>query len=74
MDAYVQNSYTAFGNDGLHFNDSINAMPNIAVSPNVAQALHDASDHLPVYLDLLFKNPISDIEEYFLRERVFGIW
>ncbi len=38
-----------FGNDGQHLNDSINAGLNENVSPETAQALHDASDHLPVY-------------------------
>lgn len=47
-------SYTAFGNDGNHFNDSINRPPNNAVSQAVAQALHDGSDHLPVYADFHF--------------------
>jgi exonuclease III len=51
---YIAASYTAYGNDGNHFNDSINAMPNLAVPQETAQALHDASDHLPVYLDLVF--------------------
>jgi len=48
---YVEDSYTNFGNDGLHFNDSINESPNMAVSPEIANALHYASDHLPVYAD-----------------------
>ncbi|MEZ4784893.1 MAG: hypothetical protein R3F28_12555 [Candidatus Kapaibacterium sp.] len=60
LSRYLPGSYTSFGNDGNHFNDSINAMPNTAVSPELAQALHDASDHLPVYLDLVFeKNTTS---------------
>lgn len=46
-------SYTAFGNDGGHFNDSINRPPN-TVGVEVAQALHDGSDHLPVYADFAF--------------------
>ncbi|MBK9732449.1 MAG: hypothetical protein IPO83_14435 [Chitinophagaceae bacterium] len=45
---YVANSQTGYGNDGNHYNDSINRMPNNAVSLNVANALHYASDHLPV--------------------------
>ena len=55
-------SYTTFGNDGQHFNDSINAQPNTAVSAEMAQALHDASDHLPVYVDFVF-GATSDVEE-----------
>lgn len=63
---YNTGSYTAFGNDGHHFNDSINHMPNTVVDSVTAQALHDASDHLPVYLDLVFGGA-SGVEE---RRRV----
>lgn len=47
-------TYTAFGNDGQHLNDSINEPPNLAVPDSVAQALHDGSDHLPVFADFRF--------------------
>ena len=50
---FVEGSYTVFGNDGQHFNTSILDGPNLMVSAEVAQALHDASDHLPVYADFL---------------------
>ena len=63
VDNYLPGSYTTFGNDGLHFNDSINALPNLAVGPVMAQALHDASDHLPVYLDLLFPRVTTDVRD-----------
>ncbi len=49
----IEGSYTAFGNDGNHFDTSILDGPNSAVSATVAQALHDASDHLPVYADFV---------------------
>lgn len=45
-------TYTAFGNDGLHFNLDINAAPVIPEGQAVADALHRASDHLPVILEL----------------------
>ena len=41
--------YYAFGQDGLHFNGDINSPPtNAAVGQTVADALWNASDHLPV--------------------------
>jgi len=46
---YVLNSLTSFGNDGNHYNDSINKPPNNAVPQFVANAIHYASDHIPVY-------------------------
>jgi hypothetical protein len=51
---YVQGSYITYGNDGQHFRDSINRLPNMAVPDSIAQALYHASSHLPVYLDLRF--------------------
>ncbi|MCX6292178.1 MAG: hypothetical protein NT126_10495 [Bacteroidetes bacterium] len=52
---YVSNSTTAYGNDGNHYNDSINHMPNTAVSLDVANALHYTSDHLPVMANFNFQ-------------------
>jgi len=49
----VPGTYTAFGNDGNHFDTSLLDGPNSAVSATVAQAIHDASDHLPVYADFV---------------------
>lgn len=54
---YVSNSYTAYGNDGLHFNQAINNGQNGVVDTDVANALHDASDHMPVLLRLRFGVP-----------------
>ncbi len=45
-------TYTAFGNDGNHFNQAINNGTNSVVSPEVADALHAASDHIPVFVDV----------------------
>lgn len=53
--AYVPNSQIAFGNDGNHYNDSINRMPNTAVAQNVADALHNSSDHIPVLAQFSFQ-------------------
>lgn len=51
----ITSSYKAYGNDGNHFNDSINRLPNAAVPDSIANALHYASDHLPVYADFVFE-------------------
>lgn len=60
-DAYVPGSYTTFGNDAMHFNDSINSRPNVAVPDSIADALHAASDHLPVYADFRFSSNIASV-------------
>ncbi|MBT3300360.1 MAG: T9SS type A sorting domain-containing protein [Candidatus Marinimicrobia bacterium] len=51
---YITDTYWAVGNDGNHFNQSINDGNNTSVSTAVADALYDASDHLPVYMDMWF--------------------
>lgn len=53
---FISGSYTSYGNDGNHYNDSINKIPNSAVTQTVANALHYASDHLPVYSVFEFGN------------------
>jgi endonuclease/exonuclease/phosphatase family metal-dependent hydrolase len=53
---YVSSSYVTYGNDGNHFNLAINVQPNTAVTPTIADALHNASDHIPVYLTLQFED------------------
>ena len=50
----ITSSITPFGNDGHHYNDSINRLPNAAVPDSIANALHNASDHLPVYANIVF--------------------
>jgi len=53
---YISDTYWAVGNDGNHFNQSINDGNNSSVSDAVANALYDASDHLPVYMDVWFND------------------
>lgn len=48
----LPNTYHALGNDGNHYNKSINSPTNNAVPVNVANALYLMSDHLPVVMDL----------------------
>ncbi len=49
----ITSSYRALGQDGLHFNNSVNDMPeNTSVPPVVLEALYSNSDHLPVIMDI----------------------
>jgi hypothetical protein len=58
LDYVAQGSITsgaypwAYGNDGSHFNLAVNSGTNSTVGATIAQALHDASDHLPVVIVL----------------------
>lgn len=58
---YVPNSLWAFGNDGLHYKDSINRPPNLRISQALANALHLASDHLPVIARFRVQSPKIEI-------------
>lgn len=51
---YVENTYWSVGNDGNHFNQAINNGNNASVNDAMADALHDASDHLPVIATFQF--------------------
>lgn len=60
---YVRNSYHAFGQDGNHFNDSINANPLESHLPQeVLEALYNNSDHLPIVMKLLVNAEVSTDE------------
>ena len=59
---YIDRSYKAVGNDGNHFDQSINQNENSAVPTVVADALYDASDHLPVTMKVLVYDNL-DVEE-----------
>jgi len=56
---YINGTYKVFGNDGNHYNDSINRPPNAVVPDSIANALFYASDHLPVSSLFLFKTSIG---------------
>lgn len=58
---YEVDSYTAFGNDGNHLNQAITNGENQAVPAEVAQALYDASDHLPVFMNISY-TPAEDVD------------
>lgn len=48
----VPGTYVAVGNDGLHHNNSIQDPPTIPEGAAYAAAIHGATDHLPVRVDL----------------------
>jgi len=57
----LTNTMTAYGNDGNHFNDSINRRPNTAVGNDLADAIHYASDHIPIYCNFTFTYTLTGI-------------
>ena len=57
---YVPGTYLAYGNDGQHFNQQI-VNPPYPISEQIAFALHDVSDHLPVVAEFDF-GVVNDVE------------
>lgn len=49
---FITDSYKVVGQDGSSYNNSLNITTNSVVPNNVATALYNMSDHLPVYLEL----------------------
>ncbi len=60
-DNLISASYKAYGNDGNHYNDSINRLPNTAVPDSVAHGLHYAADHIPVVAKYVFQSGTGNI-------------
>jgi len=60
---YSAGSFTAYGNDGNHYNLSVNDGTNSAVPDSVADALYYASDHLPVCAEF---SSISSVQTYLI--------
>jgi endonuclease/exonuclease/phosphatase family metal-dependent hydrolase len=69
---YVSDSYVPYGNDGYHFNTAINAGTNYAVGQVIADALHDAADHIPVYADFQVPAIIVAPEELDFGDVIVG--
>jgi len=66
---YVTNSYKVIGQDGNHFNQSVDDPANYSVPSNVLTALANMSDHLPVILKLAIQQtPFIGIEEESLNK------
>ena len=57
---YIDGSYTAIGQDGLHFNQSVNDPPtNTSAPSDVIEALYGNSDHLPISIKLKIEKTLG---------------
>lgn len=71
----VSNSYTVFGNDGVQrFNKSIDDPVNNKVTAEVARALKCASDHLPVYTDIILGDQEAAVGDAAADSQLTVIW
>ena len=71
----IDSTYKSFGNDGMHYNSALNVVPNQQVSMNIANSLHDASDHLPVLVKIIFSNEkihreVLNVESYSVSDKL----
>lgn len=71
----IDSTYKSFGNDGMHYNSALNVVPNQQVSMNIANSLHDASDHLPVFVKIIFSNEkihreVLNVESYSVSDKL----
>lgn len=57
---YINGSYQVIGNDGNHFNGSINSGSNSQYPDYLANALFYMSDHLPVVLKTKINYPLTN--------------
>lgn len=60
---YIPGSYKALGQDGKRFNGSIISPTNTVVPSNIANALYNMSDHLPVVMQMEASYEINDITD-----------
>ncbi len=68
---YINNSFYAVGNDGRHFDQSVDQNGNSAVSPEIAEALFDASDHLPVTMKMAVYSNLDTEENTMMKWRIY---
>ncbi|MAX79293.1 MAG: hypothetical protein CL843_03850 [Crocinitomicaceae bacterium] len=60
---YGSNSYTTIGQDGQHFNSSVNYGTNNSASSDIIEAVYNISDHLPVTLGMYMYHTIGTSTE-----------
>ncbi len=69
---YVPSTYWGYGNDGTHFNKQL-VDPPYPISQEIAFALHDVSDHLPIVAEFDF-GVINGVEEIDPSELSFKLY
>lgn len=61
---YIDDSYRAVGQDGLHYNNALIDLPiNTSEPSDIISALYHMSDHLPIYLEIELVKEAAEQEE-----------
>lgn len=69
----VSDSYKAYGNDGLHYNQALNTPPYGMYNATITAALHDASDHIPVVVKLKYNHSMSPVAQQLIAYTPAGV-
>ncbi|MFT5822666.1 MAG: hypothetical protein ACI8ZM_003922 [Crocinitomix sp.] len=66
---FIDGSYRAIGQDGLHYNDALIDPPTNTSEPSdIISALYHMSDHLPVYLEIEVLKEGAGVDEELIAE------
>lgn len=69
---YIDGSYRAIGQDGLHYNKSLVEAPiNTSEPAEIIWNLYHMSDHLPIYLEIKVDKRTSSIEKLVLENDLY---
>lgn len=69
----LPNGYGAYGNDGFHYNQSVDGSGvNFAVPFDVASALRQSADHLPVVMNLQLPAKLSAVSALAFGDAIVG--
>ncbi|MCB8964866.1 MAG: hypothetical protein H6536_07510 [Bacteroidales bacterium] len=67
----VYKKYRAIGQDGIRFNESITYPENSSIPAELANALYNMSDHLPVEMKLTYTGGIANVNTTTETRRIF---
>lgn len=65
---YINGSYRAIGQDGLHYNQPINDPTNLSEPAPIISSLYYMSDHLPIYLEIEVVKEGASLNEFTAEE------
>ncbi len=68
---YLEDTYDAIGQDGLHYDGDIHIPNNTAVSQDVARALFYMSDHIPVCMEIALGGDVGMMDQNNLIETAY---
>jgi len=63
---YINGSYRAIGQDGLHYNQPFNVPANLSEPADVISSLYYMSDHLPVYLEIAVLKENASLNDWLI--------